>query len=372
MILNNLKKTVCVMALTTTLLLGGCAKKGPEGVASIVNGTEITEEQYIREYAANRNKYVSMAGGEEMLTQPSPEDPKKTMDELIKELALKNLQQIELVKQDAEKLGIKTDEAVVDARIKEIIEQSGGEENYKAQLKNIGQTPEFYREYLATMELLQQYSKKKMDDLKPKDEEISKYYDEHKSDYATVKASHILVKELEEAKDIKKQLDEGADFATLAKEKSQDPGSAKDGGSLGEFNPGQMVKEFKDALAKMEEGTISEPVKSQFGYHIIKMEKKTEKSLEDVKAIISEQLTTKNFEKYIEKLTKDAKIETFVDFKKELAVPEELKIKLPEKQDPAQQPQDESKTNEAAKQQANTAEEKKTDDKENNSKKNAK
>ena len=89
-----------------------------------------------------------------------------------------------------------------------------------------------------------------------------------------VHARHILVKTEDEAKDVIKQLDAGKDFAELAKEKSTDP-NKDDGGDLGYFTRGRMVKEFEDAAFSLEKGTYSKtPVKTDFGYHVIKVEDK--------------------------------------------------------------------------------------------------
>lgn len=92
-----------------------------------------------------------------------------------------------------------------------------------------------------------------------------------------VKAAHILVKEKAEADAIYKQLRSGADFATLAKEKSQDPGSAVKGGDLGWFGKGMMVPEFEKAAFGGRIGRVQRPIKSQFGYHIILVKDKTNK-----------------------------------------------------------------------------------------------
>jgi parvulin-like peptidyl-prolyl isomerase len=85
-----------------------------------------------------------------------------------------------------------------------------------------------------------------------------------------VRASHILVKTEDKAKWIYKELQNGKDFAKLAKEYSDCPSSAK-GGDLGFFGKGQMVKEFEDAAFSLKEGEISKPVKTQFGYHLIRV-----------------------------------------------------------------------------------------------------
>ena len=84
-----------------------------------------------------------------------------------------------------------------------------------------------------------------------------------------MKASHILVKTLEQAQLLQSKLSEGADFAVLAQENSQCP-SKERGGELGMFGRGQMVKPFEDAAYSLEIGAVSEPVQTQFGWHLVK------------------------------------------------------------------------------------------------------
>src|SRR5699024_1232496 len=86
-----------------------------------------------------------------------------------------------------------------------------------------------------------------------------------------VEARHILVEDEDEAKDIKKKLDDGEDFAKLAKEHSVDEGSAEEGGNVGFFSVGSMVAEFEDAAFTMDKGELSDPVQSDFGFHIIEV-----------------------------------------------------------------------------------------------------
>ncbi len=85
-----------------------------------------------------------------------------------------------------------------------------------------------------------------------------------------VNASHILVEQEHEAKDILRKLDEGVAFEELAKDFSNCPSGKQSGGSLGAFGKGQMVPEFETAAFALEVGAVSEPVRTQFGYHIIK------------------------------------------------------------------------------------------------------
>ncbi len=89
-----------------------------------------------------------------------------------------------------------------------------------------------------------------------------------------VSARHILVDTEAEAKALKEKLDKGADFAQLAKENSKDPGSKDDGGNLGYFGHGQMVPQFEEVVFKLQKGQVSDPVKTQFGWHLVKLEDK--------------------------------------------------------------------------------------------------
>ncbi len=126
-----------------------------------------------------------------------------------------------------------------------------------------------------------------------------------------VHARHILVATEEEAKAIEDELKKGADFAELAKKKSKDPG-ASDGGDLGFFTKDQMVPEFSAVAFALDPGKISDPVKSQFGWHIIKVEEKRNRKPPDfdqVKGQIETYVTRKAQADYVAKLRETAKIE---------------------------------------------------------------
>ncbi len=126
-----------------------------------------------------------------------------------------------------------------------------------------------------------------------------------------VHARHILVETEDEAKAVKAELDKGADFADLAKKKSKDPG-ASDGGDLGFFTKDQMVPEFSAVAFALEPGKISDPVKSQFGWHIIKVEEKRNRKppeFDQVKAQIETYVSRKAQADYVGKLREAAKIE---------------------------------------------------------------
>lgn len=146
------------------------------------------------------------------------------------------------------------------------------------------------------------------------DEAMKKVYEEAAKQISgeqEVHARHILVETEDEAKAIKAELAKGADFAELAKKKSKDPG-ASDGGDLGFFTKEQMVPEFSAVAFTLEPGKISDPVKSQFGWHIIKVEEKRTRPLptfDQVKDTIISQLSAQKAKQTIKELHDAAKIE---------------------------------------------------------------
>lgn len=126
--------------------------------------------------------------------------------------------------------------------------------------------------------LLKNYAfTKVIQDANVTDEEAKKFFEDNKPMFAkeTVEASHILVDTEEKANEVKKELEEGKAFDEAAKEHSSCP-SSENGGALGEISRGTMVKEFEDAAFSMNKDEISDPVKTQFGYHLIKVTNKTD------------------------------------------------------------------------------------------------
>jgi peptidyl-prolyl cis-trans isomerase C len=184
-----------------------------------------------------------------------------------------------------------------------------------ADKKKLGDNPEFKRrlDFLRNKLLmgfgLQEESKAALTE-----EALQQTYDDAVKSMGgqdEVRARHILVDNEDEAKAIVDQLRGGADFTTLAKEKSKDPGAA-DGGDLGYFTKDQMVPQFSEVAFKMYPGQLSNPVKTQFGWHVIKVEDKRTRQppeFEKVKDQIETYLTRKAQTEYIAKLRQSAKIE---------------------------------------------------------------
>jgi parvulin-like peptidyl-prolyl isomerase len=189
--------------------------------------------------------------------------------------------------------------------------------------RKIDQTPEFktQRQFQEANLLAGKTFTQIAESAKVDDAELHAYYDAHKQDYEQIRARHILIrmagspaplppgkKELSDAEalakaqEIRKKLDEGADFNKLAAEESDDTGSKNTGGDLNFFHRGQMVGPFEDAAFALKVGEISQPVKTQFGYHIIKVEAR--KSFDDVKPELDRKVRTELGQKELEGLEK--------------------------------------------------------------------
>jgi len=159
------------------------------------------------------------------------------------------------------------------------------------------------------------------------DATLKQYYDQHKSEYESVHADHILIrakgsplplqpgkKELTEeealakAKEIRQKLQAGQDFASLAKAESDDGASGAKGGDLGSFKHGQMVAEFEQVAFNLPVGQISEPVKTRFGYHVIKVEQHETTSFDQVKPDLEKKMRPELARSAVENLRKQTPV----------------------------------------------------------------
>lgn len=219
--------------------------------------------------------YTSSAKGKAVATIDGEEI---TKDDLYENLvnqygaaALSTMISDKIVDMEAKKEEIKITDKEIDKEMQTLIESYGDEETFEQQLAATGATKSTLEKdivkYLQTVKLLEPR-------IEITDEEISTYFKENKDSFAQeeqVEASHILVESKAEAEDIAKKLADGEKFADLAKEYSTDTASAENGGELGFFPKGEMAEEFEKAAFSLEKGKISDPVKSSFGYHIIKV-----------------------------------------------------------------------------------------------------
>lgn len=217
----------------------------------------------------NGDKIVAKGDGIEITDNDLYKELKESAGKAgVQQLVFEKIFEAELGKDKVKKLEdeVETDTATLMA-------QYGGPEKFLAVANQSGyHTVDEYKKAVRYYKLMSETLMKNID---IKDDDVHVAYDAYQ---APRELSHILVDKEDEAKDLIKQLDKGADFASLAKKHSKDKGSAEKGGSLGEVPKGKMVAEFEDAAFKLKEGEYSKkPVKSQFGYHIIKVDKVKEK-----------------------------------------------------------------------------------------------
>lgn len=266
-----MKKTLFALTMAASLGLAACSNPGDEVVVSTSIG-DITQEEFY-------NSMKEIAG-----------------DQLLQQVV------VEQILNDKYEV---TDEEI-DAELATVKEQYG--EGYEAALAQSNVTEEMLKSNIR-FTLLQEKATK---DVEVTDEEIQKYYDQASQE---LNARHILVEDEATANEIIEKLNAGEDFAELAKEFSTDPGSGAQGGDLGWFSVGTMVPAFNDAAYALEIDKISEPVQSDFGYHIIQVkEKRAVKdygTLEEKKEEIRESIaaTKGDWNTKMAELIKEAKVD---------------------------------------------------------------
>ncbi len=282
---------VLAVLLVVVLIKPPFATNKAEAVAT-VNGVEITKDRLYEELAAN--------GGEQALT---------------------NLINQELVNQEAAKNNITITDADVDAEIETYKTQFGSEEALNQALEQYGMTMD---DLLKQVEMEVKLTKLLEPQINVTDEQVKETFETYKDSFNTpeqVRTSVILVATEEEAKDIVKQLKEGADFAELAKSKSLDTATKDQGGDTDFFARGEMEEAVEEAAFKLAKGEISEPVKTSEGYQVIKVTDKKEahtatleeKKDEIRKSLISQQVSSMSGA-WLEDVRSKAKItNTFTD-----------------------------------------------------------
>lgn len=190
--------------------------------------------------------------------------------------ALEGMISDEIIRQEAEKADITVAKDEIDAEMAVYEENYGGAEGLASAIETSGMTMEDLEN---EMETYLKIEKLIGPDIEITDEAIQTYFEENKAalgQSAEVEASHILTETKEQAEEVAKKLADGGDFAKLAAEYSIDTATAENGGELGSFGEGEMAAEFEKAAFAMKPDEISEPVETEFGFHVIKVTGKTE------------------------------------------------------------------------------------------------
>ena len=331
--MKNAKKLLSVLCLGIFILtFTACdmVEKTPEAKAKStiakVNGEKIQrkdlEENPRLKQVVNQMKmqygeeFEKSEQGKEVLK----EQKSQILDELITEkVLLQKGKELKVIPKDEEL------NKEVDKKFNEIkAVYNNDEKKFEETLKSTGFTKETLKEYLKSQIIIEKVINEATKDVKVEDKDAKKYYNENQSMFTekpnTMNVSHILVKTEDEAKKVKKRLDSKEDFAKVAKEVSQDPGSKDKGGLLGDinYNDANFDPTFMKAAIALKQGAVSNAVHTQFGYHIIKINSKKEypvKKYDAVKEDIKKELKMeKQKEAYTKKIEEWKKASKLVYF----------------------------------------------------------
>lgn len=326
---NSMKAWV---GLGAALVIGtasaGCSYLvfGQDAYVATVNGQRVSTKEYDKALEQAKKQYSSRFGVD------FNSDQGKQMLAGLQKSVIQQLTERELLLQEADKRGLKATQPEIDAKLAEIKKQFPDDATFQKTLKDFGISEVELKDQVTKGVAIEKLQKEATKDLQVTDAQVAEYYNKNKAQFThteEVSASHILIKFDEAAKDkakdearalakikeLQAKLKGGADFAELAKANSEDPGSKEMGGSLGFFGKGRMVPEFEKAAFGMKEGQVSEPIKTNFGYHLIKRGERRPartETLAEVTPQIREQLVGQErgtaFQKYVDGLKKDAKI----------------------------------------------------------------
>ena len=324
------RNILIVLAAAVSCLAGWTSAHGQDkapapNVAAKVDGVVVPLDEYNKELA--RLQRLAFRQGM----------PTAAQIESIKKAALNNLVNREVLFLAATKNGVKVDDKVVEEELQALKKRFPSDEQFQEALKRRNMTLKELAAVIKKDRVVQAYVNKEVrDKLKITDKDLQEYYDKNPQQFVMppqVRASHILIKSLADAtkeerdkarkrlEDIQAKIKAGGDFAELAKKFSEDA-SAAQGGDLGFFGKGKMVKPFEDAAFALEKGKVSDIVETQFGYHLIKAtdRKDSEKvPLDTVKVKLAQYLQDQKMQaelnQHIQALRTKCKIEVFVDVK---------------------------------------------------------
>jgi foldase protein PrsA len=306
-----MKRRILIIFLAVIMILAsfaGCEKLNKNSVAT-VDGDNISKEEFNKNFNMYKKAYESQYGSDIMSTVVSGD---KTFEEVLKEKTLDLLISEKLIVGRANEKKIAVSEKDITDQINSYKEELGGEEKYTQFLKDNDMTEEYFKDNIKKELLIQKYKDDYINNLKISNEDAKKYFEENKDSFIKIRASHILLKTEDEAKKVEERLKKGEKFNDLAYELSIDKVSAAKGGDLGYFTKGQMVEEFDNAAFALKVGEVSGIVKTDYGFHIIKVDDKVDqydKLKEDVIASLKE----KKYNEYLTKLRDEADVKIYLD-----------------------------------------------------------
>ncbi len=321
------KNIILLLALAVVLFLAGCGSTpSADEYAGEVNGEKITKTEYQERFALLQASYKMRQEAYSGVTVD------EITDDVLQELetqAFDDMVYQKLLMKEAEDRGIEVSDEELDIAINDFKESQlqNSEDAYAEFLAQVGMDEEKFREEMKMELIISKIQDEVTAEVSISEEEIKAFYEENLEMYkqpAGIQIYHILVDDEELANQILDKLNSGADFSELAKEYST-CGSAASGGDLGIVNETtSFVQEFLDAALKLEPGQITEePVKTEFGYHIIKAGDRQEESISDFESVknsimlqLQQEKEIRTFNDFVEGLNNKADIKDYRDTNK--------------------------------------------------------
>ena len=287
-----MNKKILAIALSAGLLFTGCANQSQSTNNNEVVATIDDKGISKKDYLETMKTFSMFASARQGMKTP-------VVDMMVEnEIILKDLKdnEIEITDEDVQK------------NIDTYIATSGGKENFDKMLNDYDLNLEDLKKYVKYETVAQKHMDWYNKEHQPSDDEINKYFEENKDYLVQVKAQHILVDSEEKANEAKARIDKGEKFEDVAKDMSIDEFTKDEGGDLGFIYKNQMDKDFEKVAFELKDGQVSGPVKTSFGYHIIKVTE-SKKEVKDVKDVIVETLNRDAYRDYLEQLKAKAKVE---------------------------------------------------------------
>lgn len=307
-----LKRKVWIISLMLifAIALSGCAKD-VEGVVARVNDEDISQEEFDLEFEIYKETYERQLG-EGALTRVEPDG--RTLEMEIKEMLLDTLIVERLIMQDSIAKDITVSDDEVTQRLDELIISLGGQEQFNEFLESNAMTKEYFTNYTKNDILFNKHSEEFINRVEIDDKEAEIFFNENKEDLIVLRASQILLSREEDGNRVLEALRNGEDFEDLVITESKDSTSAVNGGDLGYIVKGKYkaVPEFEKALFELEVGEISDLIKTEVGFHIIRLDDRRD-NFEELKDEISDLIKNQQYASYVKELEEKAKIIIYMD-----------------------------------------------------------
>jgi foldase protein PrsA len=278
--LDDVKASKCIAAACAALALSACGAGGSPGVAATVNGEDITTAQVTRAL----EKFEQSPQFDQLAQQSGKGAARRQFEQAYLAQQIRR----RVLRPAAERLGVEVSQQEIDQRLEQIKSQFPSQEQFEKALEERKLTQRDLEALLHDQILEETIREKISQETQASEEEVRAHYREQADVYAQTRVQHILVKKLGLAQDIANRLERAPEarvdslFARLAQKHSTDPSNKNNAGKLGWVSPGSLVAPFEDAMGALSIGEISDPVRTEFGVHVLRVTGRRQRPFSDV------------------------------------------------------------------------------------------